>query len=178
MKVARSVGTRFTPLMMEEDEAYINDIAVDVTCMIIAGNGAGSSKQYSGRLRLCSSSLVLEPETMDLPMIRFAFKSVSNLAIDSSSMITFRVSSHTMLRNVGEYSSAVSVNRQDSYTLSPQYSAHQGFTTQLQKVINSTAALCSVAPSSCLTHIARRFGIYRRGPALPPSKIPPSFPAL
>jgi hypothetical protein len=164
--------------MMEEDEAYINDIAVEVTCMVLAGIGAGSSKQYSGRLRLCSSSLVLEPETMDMPMIRFAFKSVSNLAIDSSSMITFRVSSYTMLRNVGEYSPAVSVNRQDSYTLSPQYSAHQGFTTQLQKVLYSAAALCSVAPSSCPTHTTRRFGIYHRGPDPPPSRIPPSSRAL
>jgi hypothetical protein len=127
--------------MMEEDESYINDIAVEVTCMILAGVGAGSSKQYSGRLRLCSSSLVLEPETMDLPMIRFAFKSVSNLAVDSSSMMTFRATSHTILRNVGEFSSVLSVNRQDSYTLSPQYSAHQGFTTQLQKVISGATAL-------------------------------------
>ena len=141
MKVARSVGTRFTPLMMDEDEAYINDIAVEVTSMVLAGNGAGSSKQYTGRLRLCSSSLVLEPESMDIPMVRFAFKSVSNLAIDSSSTITFRSSSHTVLRNVGEYSPALSVNRQDSYTLSPQYSTHQAFTAQLQKVITGPSAL-------------------------------------
>ena len=135
MKVARSVGTRFTPLMMEEDEVYINDIAVEATCMVLAGSGAGSSKQYVGRLRLCSSSLVLEPESVEMPMLRIALKSVSTLAIDSSSsMISFRSSSHTILRNVGEYSPAVSVTRQDSYTLSPQFSAHQAFTAQLQKV--------------------------------------------
>ena len=67
-------------------------------------------------------------------MLRFAFKSVTNLAIDSSSMISFRSSSHTLLRNVGEFSPALCVNRQDSYTLSPQFSTHQAFTVQLQKV--------------------------------------------
>ena len=130
MKVARSVGTRFTPLMMEEDESYVNDIAVEVTAMALAGNSAGSSKQYAGRLRLCSSSLVLEPESMDLPMIRFAFKSVTNLAVDSSSMVSFRSSCHSVLRNVGEYSPALSVNRLESYTLSPLYSTHQAFTVR------------------------------------------------
>ncbi len=68
-----------------------------------SGNSAGSSKQYVGRLRLCSSSLLLEPESPELPMVRFALKSVSALAIDSSGMISFRSSSHTILRNVGEY---------------------------------------------------------------------------
>ena len=150
MKVARSAGMRFTPLMMEEDETYVNDIAVEATCMVLAGVGAGGSKQYAARLRLCSSSLVLEPETMDLPMVRFAFKAVSNLTVDSSSMITFRVSSHTILRNVGEYSSAVSVNRQEAYTLSPQYSAHQSFAAQLQKV---PCALSPPPPSPSPPHI-------------------------
>ena len=74
MKVTRSAGMRFTPLIMEEDETYVNDIAVEATCIVFAGDGAGGSKQYAARLRLCSSSLVLEPETMDLPMVRFAFK--------------------------------------------------------------------------------------------------------
>jgi hypothetical protein len=168
MKVARSVGTRFTPLMMDEDEAYINDIAVEVTSMVLAGNGAGSSKQYTGRLRLCSSSLVLEPESMDIPMVRFAFKSVSNLAIDSSSMITFRASSHIILRNVGEYSPALTVNRQDSYTLSPQYSTHHAFTVQLQKV--TTAAAPPHTPTSLTLPL--RFGTYPSDQAPLLSKTP------
>jgi hypothetical protein len=151
MKVARSVGTRFTPLMMEEDESYINDIAVEVTAMVLSGNSAGSSKQYSGRLRLCSSSLVLEPETMDLPMMRFAFKSVANLAIDSSSMISFRSSSHTVLRNVGEFSPAQSINRQESYTLSPQFSTHQAFAVQLQKVPSCASSLSQPLSSLLIT---------------------------
>ena len=54
-------------------------------------------------------------------------------------MITFRASSHIILRNVGEHSPALSVNRQDSYTLSPQYSTHHAFTVQLQKVTTASS---------------------------------------
>lgn len=168
MKVARSVGMRFTPLMMEEDEAYINDIAVECTRTVLAGTSAGSCKQFSSRLRLCSSSFVLEPESIDLPMVRIAFKSVSNFAIDSSSMITFRSSSCTILRNVGEYSPASIVNRQDSYTLSPQYSTHQTFISQLQK-----ASIYLLVNVSLLFFIRNfiRYGKSRKGRAPPPSKI-------
>ncbi len=64
---------RFSLLLLDDDEAYIEDHAATHFA------GAGASEGHRGRLRVATKSLFFEPEQLSLPILRFPFARVLQL---------------------------------------------------------------------------------------------------
>jgi factor associated with neutral sphingomyelinase activation len=62
----RVSGVRFSLLLLDDDEAYIEDHAAT---HFPGPEGEG----HRGRLRVCTKSLFFEPEQLSLPILRFPF---------------------------------------------------------------------------------------------------------
>eukprot|EP00474_Spongospora_subterranea_P002403 CRZ02861.1 hypothetical protein [Spongospora subterranea] len=71
---------RFNPTLLAENEDYISDYL----CVFALGGQSGMS--CSGRLKLCSQSLIIDPDQFEHPIYRYRFSDISSLElVDSAS---------------------------------------------------------------------------------------------
>lgn len=72
-----SKGVRFTLLQMEAGEAYVSDVIVFHTPSQHTPHHP--LPRSSGRLRICSRSLIFEPDLHELPILRVPFKAITTI---------------------------------------------------------------------------------------------------
>jgi len=71
--------SRFTLLDVEDGEEYLEDFAA-FYYPALESDAAAMRRRLKGRLRLCTRSLVFEPDDVKLPLIRLPFRDVDVLA--------------------------------------------------------------------------------------------------
>lgn len=75
----RRGGKRFTLLLLEEGEDYVQDwVGTCVWPSAVSGNWQGLP-QLPGRIRLCTRSVFFEPDDVRVPIVRLPFASVKAL---------------------------------------------------------------------------------------------------
>lgn len=67
---ARKPTKRFTLLLLEEGEDYVDDWVAEAKWPASVSGNWQSLPKLPGRLRLCSKSIVFEPDDVRIPIVR------------------------------------------------------------------------------------------------------------
>ena len=76
----RKAPKRFSLLLLEEGEDYVDDWVASVAWPPAVSGNWQSLPKLPGRLRLCSKSIFFEPDDVRIPIIRYALYGLCMLA--------------------------------------------------------------------------------------------------
>ena len=79
----RSSAKRFTLLLLEEEEEYVADFVASCTWPTAVQGNVQQVKCMPGSLRLCSKSVLFEPDDVRVPIIRCAFFMVTPCVLET-----------------------------------------------------------------------------------------------
>ncbi|XXQ39809.1 BEACH domain-containing protein [Plasmodiophora brassicae] len=75
---ARAKARRFTPLLLDDGE----HVFADFECVVVAGR---AGRPCTGRIKVCSRSLIVDPDAWDTPVTRLPYASMSHMDLSMRS---------------------------------------------------------------------------------------------